>query len=182
MPWGDEQFPRVRRPYRLPVVLSQEEVVQFFDYIPSLKYRAVLMTCYGAGLRISEAVALKISDIDSKRMLIRVEQGKGQKDRYSMLSPRLRKVLQIWYRAARPEYWLFPGWRTDATSLLPPFKWPAAKPVRAAGSANALRLIRFATVSPPTCWRTAPTFASFKLCSVIVRWTPRLATLPFHRK
>src|ERR1700681_2754265 len=68
MPWGNEQFPRVRRPYRRPIVLSQEEVVHFFDYIPSLKYRAVLMTCYGAGLRISEAVALKISDMDSKRM------------------------------------------------------------------------------------------------------------------
>ena len=112
MPWGDEQFPRVRRPHRLPVVLSQEEVVHFFEYIPSLKYRAVLMTCYGAGLRISEAVALKVNDLDSKRMLIRVEQGKGKKDRYTMFSPRLREVLRVWYRVARPPDWLFPGWRT----------------------------------------------------------------------
>src|SRR5260370_32862434 len=88
MPWSDAVFPRVRRPRTLPVVLSQEEVVQFFDHIPSLKYRAILMSCYGAGLRVSEAVALKVSDIDSKRMLIRVEQGKGRKDRYAMLSPR----------------------------------------------------------------------------------------------
>ena len=78
MPWTDEYFPRVRVPRRLPVVLSQEELMQFFDRIPSLKYRAALMTCYGAGLRISEAVALKIDDIDSQRMLIRVEQGKGK--------------------------------------------------------------------------------------------------------
>src|SRR6202140_4982569 len=75
MPWTDEYFSRVRRPHKLPVVLSQEEVMHFFDNIPSLKYRAALMTCYGAGLRVSEAVSLKVSDIDSQRMLIRVEQG-----------------------------------------------------------------------------------------------------------
>jgi len=116
MPWGDEQFPRVRRPHKLPIVLSHEEVVRFFDYVPGLKYRAVLMACYGAGLRISEAVALKISDIDSQRMLIRVEQGKGMKDRYVMLSPRLLQVLRTWFRAARPTVeppgYLFPSWRT----------------------------------------------------------------------
>jgi integrase/recombinase XerD len=112
MPWSDGHFPRARRQHKLPVVLSQEEVVQFFDHVPSLRYRAALMTSYGAGLRVSEAVALKVSDIDSKRMLIRVEQGKGRKDRYTMLSPRLLEVLRVWYRARRPEYWLFPGWRT----------------------------------------------------------------------
>lgn len=123
MPCGEEQFPRVRRLHKLPVVLSHEEVVQFFDHIPGLKYRAVLMACYGAGLRISEAVALKVGDIDSQRMLIRVEQGKGKKDRYAMLSPRLLEVLRTWYRAARPPQagYLFPGWRTGhhitATSL-----------------------------------------------------------------
>lgn len=112
MPWGQEQFPRVRRPRILPVVLSHEEVVQFFDHVPSLKYRAALMTCYGAGLRISEAAALKVSDIDSQRRLIRVEQGKGGKDRYAMLSPRLLEVLRVYWRAARPAHWLFPSWRT----------------------------------------------------------------------
>src|SRR5260221_41988 len=112
MPWSDAVFPRVRRPRTLPVVLSQEEVVQFFDHIPSLKYRAILMSCYGAGLRVSEAVALKVSDIDSKRMLIRVEQGKGRKDRYAMLSPRLLEVLRFWWRASRPKDWLLPSWRT----------------------------------------------------------------------
>jgi len=111
MPWGDEQFPRVRRPHKLPVVLSPDEVRQFFEHVPSLKHRAALMTCYGAGLRISEAVALKISDIDSKRMLIRVEQGKGAKDRYVMLSPRLLALLRTWCRAGRPRHWLFPSWR-----------------------------------------------------------------------
>jgi site-specific recombinase XerD len=79
------------------------------------------MICYGAGLRVSEAVAVKISDIDSKRMLLRVEQGKGRKDRYAMLSPRLLEVLRIYWRAARPKMYLFPSWRTgkhlNASSL-----------------------------------------------------------------
>jgi site-specific recombinase XerD len=90
-------------------------VLAFFDHIPSLKYRAALMTCYGAGLRISEAVALKVADIDSSRMLIRVEQGKGQKDRYAMLSPRLLQVLRRYWRTTRPphDHYLFPSWRKD---------------------------------------------------------------------
>ena len=121
MPWTDEDFPRAKRPYKLPVVLSHEEVVLFFDHVPSLRYRAALMICYGAGLRVSEAVAVKISDIDSKRMLLRVEQGKGRKDRYAMLSPRLLEVLRIYWRAARPKVYLFPSWRTgkhlNASSL-----------------------------------------------------------------
>ena len=111
LPWNDLDFPRMRRPHRLPVVLSQEEVVQFFDHVPSLKYRAALMLCYGAGLRVSEAVAVKIGDIDSKQNLLRVEQGKGSKDRYVMLSSRLLQVLRVYWRAARPEHYLFPSWR-----------------------------------------------------------------------
>lgn len=113
MPWGNEVFPRVRRPSKLPVVLSQEELAVFFDYIPTLRYRAAFMVCYGAGLRISETVSLKVSDIDSKRMLIRVEQGKGRKDRYAMLSPRLLGVLRVYWRQARPRKWLFPGIKKD---------------------------------------------------------------------
>jgi site-specific recombinase XerD len=114
MPWTDEYFPHIRRPYKLPVVLSLEETLAFFDFIPSLKYRAALMTNYGAGLRVSESVALKKTDIDSPRMLIRIEQGKGQKDRYAMLSPRLLEVLRRYYRAVRPQgEYLFPSWRKD---------------------------------------------------------------------
>jgi integrase/recombinase XerD len=111
MPWGKECFPRVRRAHKLPVVLSPQEVSQFFESIPSLKYRAALMICYGAGLRISEAVALKVRDIDSSRMLLRVEEGKGRKDRYVMLSERLLAVLRCYWRAARPKDYLFPSWR-----------------------------------------------------------------------
>jgi site-specific recombinase XerD len=99
----------VREPRQLPVVLSPEEVVRLLDAAPGLKYKAALSVAYGAGLRVSEVVALKVGDIDSKRMIIRVEQGKGRKDRYVMLSPHLLELLRAWYKAARPQGWLFPG-------------------------------------------------------------------------
>jgi integrase/recombinase XerD len=99
----------VREPRKLPVVLSPQEVARFLEAAPGLKYKAALSVAYGAGLRVSEVVALKVSDIDSKRMIIRVEQGKGHKDRYVMLSPRLLELLRAWYRAARPQGWMFPG-------------------------------------------------------------------------
>jgi integrase/recombinase XerD len=111
MPWSEFTFPRAKRARQLPVVLSYEEVVRLFEFVTSLKNRAALMTCYGAGLRTSEAVSLKVSDIDSQRNLIRVEQGKGSKDRYVPLSPRLLEILRVWWRAARPAPYLFPGWR-----------------------------------------------------------------------
>ena len=119
MPWGKECFPRVRVPSTLPVVLDPEEVAEFFDYVPSLMYRAALMLCYGAGLRIGEAVAVKVEDIDSKRMLIHVQEGNGRKDRYVMLSPRLLAVLRRYFRAVRPRgEWMFPSWRGEPASFV----------------------------------------------------------------
>src|SRR5712664_1476608 len=94
---------------KLPVVLSPEEVARLLDAAPGLKYKAALSVAYGAGLRAAEVISLKVSDIDSKRMVIRVEQGKGRKDRYVMLSPHLLELLRAWWRAARPQGWLFPG-------------------------------------------------------------------------
>ena len=105
---------RARVPMRAPVILSQPEIERFFENVPSLRHRAALMVAYGAGLRVSEVVALKVAHIDSQRMLLRVEQGKGHRDRYAMLSPRLLQVLRIWWRAVRSTDWLFPGWRVDA--------------------------------------------------------------------
>lgn len=105
----------VRVEARLPVVLSPEEVARVLQAAPGLKAKAALSLAYGAGLRASEVVGLKISDIDSQRMVIRVEQGKGRKDRYAMLSPSMLEVLRAWYRSARakgkmlPGGWLFPG-------------------------------------------------------------------------
>jgi site-specific recombinase XerD len=94
---------------KLPVVLSPEEVARLLDAAPGLKYKAALSVAYGAGLRAAEVISLKIGDIDSKRMVIRVEQGKGRKDRYVMLSVHLLELLRAWWRAARPQGWLFPG-------------------------------------------------------------------------
>jgi len=99
----------VHEPRKLPVVLSPEEVARLLDAAPTLKYKAALSVAYGAGLRVSEVVTLKIGDIDSKRMVIRVEQGKGRKDRYVMLSPHLLELLRAWWKVARPQGWLFPG-------------------------------------------------------------------------
>ncbi len=99
----------VREPRKLPVVLSPQEVARLLDAAPGLKYRAALSVAYVAGLRASEVISLKLSDIDSTRMVIRVEQGKGGKDRYVMLSPPLLELLRAWWRAARPGGWLFPG-------------------------------------------------------------------------
>jgi integrase/recombinase XerD len=99
----------IHKPRKLPVVLSVEEVARLLDAAPGLKYKAALSVAYGAGLRASEVVSLKVSDIDSKRMVIRVEQGKGRKDRYVMLSPHLLDLLRTWWKAAQPRGWLFPG-------------------------------------------------------------------------
>jgi site-specific recombinase XerD len=94
---------------KLPVILSLVEVAQFFEVITSLKHRAILMTAYAAGLRVSEVAALRVEDIDSQRMVIHVRQGKGRKDRYVMLSPRLLEILRQYWKAARPTEYLFPG-------------------------------------------------------------------------
>src|ERR1019366_8252798 len=102
-------IPPPKRETRLPLVLSREEVRQFLDAVASYKHRVILTTCYAAGLRISEAVRLMASAIDSQRMTLRVEQGKGRQDRYVMLSPTLLQTLREWWRAERPTDWLFPG-------------------------------------------------------------------------
>jgi site-specific recombinase XerD len=102
-------IPAPKKPQTLPIVLSPEEVVLFLSCVPGHKARTILTVCYAAGLRISEAIALQPADIDSQRMMIRVEQGKGQKDRYVMLSEQLLEILREWYRSARPTPWLFPG-------------------------------------------------------------------------
>jgi integrase/recombinase XerD len=105
----EEVIPTCKKPQKLPIVLSPEEVLQFLDCVQSIKQRAILTACYAAGLRVSEAVRLKPTAIDSQRMVIRVEQGKGQKDRYVMLSPKLLDILRGYWRAVRPKDWLFPG-------------------------------------------------------------------------
>ena len=105
----EEVLPLPKKPQKLPVVLSPQEVEHFLECVKRLKARVILTACYAAGLRISEAVRLRPTCIDSKRMVIRVVQGKGQKDRYVMLSVRLLEILRGYYKSERPKDWLFPG-------------------------------------------------------------------------
>jgi site-specific recombinase XerD len=107
--WSIDAIPMSKVPRKLPEILSADEVTRLFESIRSVKHRSVLMVAYAAGLRISEATRLKVSDIDSQRMVLRVEQGKGDTDRYVMLSPRLLDFLRSYWRTGRPQYWLFPG-------------------------------------------------------------------------
>ncbi len=104
-----EVIPAPKKPQKLPIILSPEEVLQFLGCVGRTKHHAILTTCYAAGLRISEAICLTLGDIDSERMVIRVEQGKGQKDRYVMLSAKLLAILRDWWRVEKPHQWLFPG-------------------------------------------------------------------------
>ncbi len=107
--WAIRHIPGPKKPFILPVILSPDEVSRFFDHIYNLKHRAILMTAYAGGLRVSEVTSLRVGDIDSHRMVIRIQQGKGRKDRYVMLSPNLLDLLRAYWKVARPTYWLFPG-------------------------------------------------------------------------
>jgi len=111
--WGRadalERTVAAREPQRLTVVLSSDEIVRFLEAVPGLRNRVALTTAYGAGLRVGEVARLEPAAIDSSGMLIRIEQGKGGKDRYVMLSPQLLQILRTYWRLARPGRWLFPG-------------------------------------------------------------------------
>jgi integrase/recombinase XerD len=103
-------IPFAREPRKLPVVLSTDEVARLLAAAANIKYRAALSLAYATGLRVSEVVSLKVTDIDSKRMVVRVDEGKGSKDRYVMLSPYLLQLLRQWWKELEPEVWLFPGY------------------------------------------------------------------------
>ena len=107
-----EAFERIvggQKPDKLPLVLTGEEIARFLQAVSGLRNRTVLATAYAAGLRVSEVVRLKVASIDSRRMLIHIENGKGGRDRYAMLSPRLLEVLRAYWKRVRPGLWLFPG-------------------------------------------------------------------------
>jgi integrase/recombinase XerD len=107
--WPIEFIPHPKRPKKLPVVLSREEVARLIKAVANMKHRTIVMTVYSAGLRVSEVIALQLTDIDSQRMVICVHQGKGQKDRLVPLSPVLLKQLREYWLKYRPKQWLFPG-------------------------------------------------------------------------
>jgi integrase/recombinase XerD len=107
--WAFKKIPYAKKPKTKPVILSLEEVCSFIKTLINLKHRVLVMLAYSTGLRISEILHLRVCDIDSKRMMIRVEQGKGQKDRYVPLSPTMLQWLRIYWKTARPTSYLFPG-------------------------------------------------------------------------
>ena len=107
--WEMEGIPRTKRQKKLPIILSKDEVKRLFNVTTNLKHRTILATIYSAGLRVSEAANLKLKDIDSSNMQIRVEQGKGSKDRYTILSDKNLELLRQYYKLHRPTTWLFPG-------------------------------------------------------------------------
>ena len=128
-----KKIPRPTGEKKLPVVLSLCEAQAIFDVIANLKHRVILMTTYSGGFRVSEVAHLRVTDIDSKRMQIRVEQGKGKKDRYTLLSPALLEHLRTYWRYYHPTTWLFPGSHNDTpvgiTTIQKVFKSAKKKPV-----------------------------------------------------
>ena len=110
--WADQKFARVKVPQTSPDILSQSEVVRLFNSVDGLKHRTALMVCYGAGLRVSDVVKLTPADIDAERMTIRIQQGKGHKDRQALLSPKVLDIIRFWQQKLPPNpTWLFPsGW------------------------------------------------------------------------
>ena len=172
----DDVIPVPKKPRSLPVVLSPDEVVQFLDAVKAAKHHAILTTCYAAGLRVSEAIHLTVPAIDSQRMVLRIAQGKGRKDRYVMLSPKLLEVLRAWWRVDRPRHWLFPGSARRSLSLARRSSSPASAPSDARSSPSRFLPTRCATRSRSISSRRAPTSVRFNSCSGIGACRPRPAT------
>ncbi len=128
-----EHIPLARKADTLPAVLSQDEVVRFLKAVPDLRYRTLFVAIYAAGLRVSEAVALTIKDIDSARMVVRIRQGKGRKDRYVMLAEQLLGRLRDYWKCERPEHWLFPGPNPERPVTTRSVQRACRQAVRAAG-------------------------------------------------
>src|SRR5918995_3228226 len=158
---------RIASPERLPVVLSPEEVALLLAHAPSLKDRAALSVAYGCGLRVSAIANLKVADLDSARMLIRVEQGKGRKDRFVMLSPDLLDLLRQGWLVKRPRGWLFPGSSRLSESRHVRSTAPATPPLRPPSSTSACRCTRSGTASRRTSGRGRPISGSSRCCSAI---------------
>jgi integrase/recombinase XerD len=158
-------IPAPKKPQTLPVVLSPEEVVRFLDAVKKPKHRTILTTCYAAGLRISEAVQLTAAAIDSQRMVLRIEQGKGQKDRYVMLSPRLLEICATGGAPADRSTGCFPA--IVPTTPSPGVRWSGnvRRPVAAVAFPNPSLPIHFDTHLLSTSWKRGPTSARFNCCS-----------------
>jgi len=164
----DILYPKV--PRRLPTILTVEEVERLIDSARNLLDRTMLMTLYATGMRNSEMRHLQVQDIDSQSMLIHIQHGKGGRDRYVPLSPKLLETLRAYWRWMKPKTWLFPGtiagWRADKPITpkgcgMPVNRWRRARRLRS-GSRRTSCGIR----TRPTCWRPVRTCARSSSCSV----------------
>jgi site-specific recombinase XerD len=165
--WKVQKFHCVKREKRLPVVLSGEEIKRLFEAVKNLKHRMVLMSCYSAGLRISEAVHLKANDIDSQRMQIRVEQGKGKKDRYTLLSTTLLEELRRYWKLYHPHEWLFAGRIPGKALTVSGVQRTFVQAKKKLGSPRMYLFIRCATALLLTFWSRAPIYLLSNSCWVI---------------
>ena len=173
----------VRQPRRLPSVLSVEEVALLLQAAPGPKYKAAFATAYGAGLRVSEVVALKVGDIDSERMLLRIEQGKGRKDRHAMLSPQLLERLREWWREGPTARCIAAGRLAvsrpqSGRAAIDPSAQPRRSRRRRGRRDQEASVAAYpcGTASPPTCSNRIPTSASSRCCSATPSSTPRPVT------
>jgi len=167
--WVEQEIPFPKTPYKLPVILSREEVGHFLECIASRKHRTILIAAYAAGLRVTEATRLKVADIDSQRMTLRVVQGKGSKDRLVMLSPQLLDVLRSYWKISRPKDtdWLFPGDIPGRPITRFAVEAACQKAHRLSGIKKPITPHSLRHALPRTCWNPAPTCAQSNCCSVI---------------
>jgi integrase/recombinase XerD len=168
-------LPYPKEQQRLPTVLSLEEVARLINASGTLYRRALLMTLYATGMRRSEVSHLKIADIDSQRMMIRVDRGKGGKSRDLPLTPALLETLREYWRWRQPQMYLFPS-RSAVRISRSPTRWcgsPAAKPLNRPSFASASRRIPCVTVGPRTYWKPAPICGPFRCCWAMAIWRPQ---------
>lgn len=180
--WMIEHLPYGKKPKRLPVILGREEVVRLLGAIPDLNYRIMLMTAYSAGLRVSEVARLRVEDIDRQRMLIRVREGKGRKDRYVPLSTTLVEVLSGYApRSASPATGSSPASAMGTTSVLAQWAECAAVRFRRPASASRSRCIPCGIALPPICSNRASTSAQFRNSWDTTDWRRRRFTRTLPR-
>jgi hypothetical protein len=181
--WSIAETPYPKKVQRLPQVLSPEDVAKLIDAADSPFHRILLMTLYATGARRAEVAYLKVSDIDSQRMVVHIRGGKGRKDRDVMLSPKLLEALRVYWHGLKrkPTDWLFPGnaWHTGARPVTTKVLWTACElqnvPV---WNTNAFILIRCGAALLRICSKPAPTSVRFRCCSVIVTWKKRRSIFP----
>jgi integrase len=159
-----ELIPLGRRPDALPPVLARDEVERFLKAVSDFEFRTAFVTIYAAGLRVSEAVALTIKDIDSARMVIHIRSGKGRKDRYVMLSEQLLGILRAYWRCARPQHFLFPGPDPARPITVRSLQRACRLAAETAGLDKMVTVPRCGTASPRTCWSKGWTSVSFRTC------------------